>query len=79
MVDRCLCLDLTFIALRRLAVAQRLDFDALRDRTGCCTGCTMCEPYVRVMLRTGRTSLPVMSPDECAAAMRGSRRRDPDA
>lgn len=58
-VDRCVCADVTFDALA--AMARRdpgtpLDLDTLRRRTGCCAGCGLCEPYVRLMLRTGRTA-----------------------
>lgn len=61
-VDRCVCHDLTFAALKRLADTERLDFETLRARTLCCTGCTMCEPYVRLMLETGRTDFPPLPP-----------------
>lgn len=58
-VDRCVCAEVTFAALAELATGgpgPSLDLDALRRRTGCCAGCGLCEPYVRLMLRTGRTA-----------------------
>jgi bacterioferritin-associated ferredoxin len=60
-VDRCVCHEITFAALKRLADTEGLDFDGLRARTRCCTGCGLCEPYVRLMLKDGRTSFPVLT------------------
>lgn len=54
-VDRCVCHSLTFESLRAIAASRGLDFDGLKQQTGCSTGCTMCEPYVRLMLSTGQT------------------------
>jgi bacterioferritin-associated ferredoxin len=55
-VDRCVCRSLPFESLKAIAAARSLDFDGLKAATGCCTGCSLCEPYVRLMLQTGRTS-----------------------
>lgn len=63
-VTRCICHDVSFAELKRLSDKEGLGLGELRDRTGCCTGCTMCEPYVRRMLRTGETEMPLMSPAE---------------
>ena len=60
-VDRCVCWDQTFDELLRIARAGDLSFDELVDHTGCCTGCTTCEPYVKRTLRTGETVFPVLS------------------
>jgi NAD(P)H-nitrite reductase large subunit len=68
MVDRCVCAEVTFRTLLEL-YKSGVELDALKERTGCCTGCTTCEPYVRLTLKTGQTSFPVLSPRECAAAM----------
>ena len=62
MVDRCICLNVTFEELQELHRKDGLDFDALQDRTGCSTGCTMCEVYVRLMLDTGATRFAPLSP-----------------
>jgi bacterioferritin-associated ferredoxin len=40
------------------------DFDQLVKKTNCGHGCGLCLPYIRVMLRTGRTELPILTPDE---------------
>lgn len=61
-VTRCICTDQSFEDLLRTARERRMGFDELREATGCCTGCGMCEPYVRIALRTGRTDLPVIEP-----------------
>ncbi|MHC4992115.1 MAG: (2Fe-2S)-binding protein [Planctomycetota bacterium] len=57
-VDRCVCHDVTFAQMREYARQERADFDALRRRFGCGSGCGLCVPYVRAMLRTGRTRFP---------------------
>ncbi|MBL8745127.1 MAG: hypothetical protein JNK58_02090 [Phycisphaerae bacterium] len=75
MVDRCVCVDVTFAALKRLHREEALDFQGLVDRTGCCTGCAGCEPYIRLTLKTGRTCFPVLTATEAAAAMRPPGRR----
>ena len=59
-VTRCVCLGLTFDELKARAVEHGDTFEALRERTGCCTGCGACEPYVRLMLETGQTRFPVL-------------------
>ncbi len=68
-VTRCVCNCVTFQEL--IDLAQRLDpqrelseddlIEALAARTRCATGCGTCRPYIRVALRTGKASLPVMS------------------
>lgn len=63
-VDRCICRKIAFTQL--LAIAQEVgsDFDALARETQVGNGCGMCVPYIHLMLRTGRTSLPVMRPED---------------
>ncbi|MBL0926390.1 MAG: hypothetical protein IBJ11_01900 [Phycisphaerales bacterium] len=63
-VDRCVCVNVLFQELLELHREHGLGFDELVDRTGCCTGCTSCEPYVKVMLRTGKTYLPILNAEE---------------
>ncbi len=60
-------MDMTFAELGRLATSEGLDEAALTERTGVCGsggGCGTCTPYVRLMLRTGETLFPVLTPDE---------------
>lgn len=61
MVDRCVCHDVTFADLRRLAAATGHDLDRLATLTGCGTGCGCCVPYLRLMLSTGQTRFPVLA------------------
>lgn len=60
MVDRCICRNVTFAELKQLADAGIRDIDELSRRTGCGTGCGLCIPYVRVVVVSGVTELPVM-------------------
>ncbi|MEQ8315888.1 MAG: hypothetical protein RIE77_08425 [Phycisphaerales bacterium] len=60
-VERCVCFDQPFDKLLQMAREEGLTQDELSERTGCCTGCGMCKPYVRVVLTTGRTSIPLMN------------------
>lgn len=71
-VTRCICHDRSFDELKQLAASESLTLEQLKNRTGCCTGCGMCEPYVRLMLATGRTAFAVLSPVEAAEVMRAS-------
>lgn len=61
-VDRCVCHAITFQSLKAIAASRGLDFNDLRAATKCCTGCGLCEPYVKLMLRTGRTEFGVLPP-----------------
>jgi bacterioferritin-associated ferredoxin len=60
MVDRCICYNVPFSEVASLAKSGQ-SFDAISETTGCCQGCGMCEPYVRVVIATGRVSLPVLT------------------
>ncbi len=76
-VDRCVCKERSFADLRDLATREGLGFEALRSRTGCAATCGLCEPYIRLMLRTGQTSFPLLSEAEarrvCEQEERGAR------
>lgn len=63
-VDRCVCHDITFAELLRRARDAEIGFDELQQQTGCATGCALCEPYIRLALKTGRSTFPVL--DETA-------------
>lgn len=76
MVTHCLCHNVSLERLRDLARDQHLDLEGLKNLTGCCTGCGMCEPYVRLMLKTGQTAIPVLSKSRCTEIMRESTRSD---
>jgi len=68
-VNRCLCHDLSFEDLRGLAEEKGLDFEGLQTETDCSMGCGLCEPYVRLMLKTGKTEFPVLSAEEIEQVM----------
>lgn len=63
-VSRCVCYDISFEELKEQAKENNLSFDELQKATGCSTGCGMCEPYVRLMLKTGQTSFQPLPPHE---------------
>lgn len=69
MVRYCVCTDQSFAELRQIASERGLGLEQLKQATGCCGGCGTCEPYVRLMLTTGRTSFPVLSPIQCRTIM----------
>lgn len=54
----------TFRELKELAAQGAGTVEALAARTGCGTGCGLCIPYIREVLRTGKTEIPL---DACAA------------
>ncbi len=58
-VDRCVCANVTFIAMKAHVEREGGDMDSLRTLFGCGARCAMCVPYVRAMLRTGRTRFSV--------------------
>lgn len=60
-VTRCCCYDVSFRDLKDLAAATGADLTVLGLMTGCGTGCGTCRPYIRVMLKTGQTELPVLT------------------
>lgn len=68
-VDRCVCHDVSFTFLKELSRREGLDFAGLRRRTGCGSGCGLCEPYIRLMLSTGGVAVPVLSAEEVARIM----------
>jgi hypothetical protein len=56
-VDRCVCFDRPFVEL--LAVARShgiVTLEALQEETDFGLACRICNPYVRRMLRTGKTT-----------------------
>ena len=68
-VDRCVCHEVSFAELKELARSAGCTLEELRDKTNCCTGCGMCGPYVRLMLKTGQTSFEPMLPDQIEQAL----------
>ncbi|MFN0011644.1 MAG: bacterioferritin-associated ferredoxin [Phycisphaerales bacterium] len=67
-VTHCICHNVPFsrvVALR----AQGRTFEQIRQETRCCTGCTLCEPYVRLAIETGRETFPILSSGEIEAVL----------
>jgi bacterioferritin-associated ferredoxin len=62
-VSRCVCHQVTFADLQRIVLETECNFEELKSKTGCCTDCGMCEPYVRLMLKTGQTRFEPMTFD----------------
>ncbi len=60
-IDRCYCHQVLFRDLKVLAETTGAGLDQLCEQTKCGTGCGLCLPYLRVMLATGKTDLPVLS------------------
>ena len=60
-VDRCYCREITFRQLKALAERVGKDVNRLCEASGAGTSCGLCRPYIRVMLATGRTELPVLT------------------
>lgn len=71
-IDRCYCHRIPFGDIRELAEKRGADFDELCKLTHCGTSCGLCIPYIRVVLKTGRTSLPVMSAEEFSKLMKST-------
>ena len=69
-VNMCVCWEVPFSRLIDLHRSEGLSLEQLGERTGCCTGCTTCEPYVRIALATGEADLPVMDARELDAKLK---------
>lgn len=65
-VKRCVCRDMTFAELQAELPSVAGDVDALVARTGCGAACGACLPYIKLMVKTGRTEFPVMRPEDIA-------------
>jgi bacterioferritin-associated ferredoxin len=61
-VHRCVCHDIEFADLKHLADSVNLDIEGLKRASRCCSSCGMCEPYVRLMLVTGKVRFPILRP-----------------
>lgn len=68
-VTRCVCRDVSFARLLAMRDGEGLRFEDLRERTGCCTACAMCEPYVRLTLATGRAAHGPLTGEQTRRAM----------
>lgn len=72
-VNRCICRNVHFTRIADAARVAGPDLARLGEITGCGTGCGMCLPYIKRMLITGCTNVPVMTQQEIAALMKDER------
>ena len=72
-VDRCVCHQIFFADMLPMIESLKADgntdeqaiLDHLRRTTKCTTGCAMCHPYIRQMIRTHQTRfVPLSFPHE---------------
>jgi bacterioferritin-associated ferredoxin len=61
-IDRCVCFDVTFSALKAYANEHASTMDDLRAHFGCGRRCALCVPYIEMMLRTGQTEFHAPEP-----------------
>ncbi|MEM9066529.1 MAG: hypothetical protein AAGB51_13675 [Planctomycetota bacterium] len=59
-VSRCICYNKSFAELADLSEREGCGIAGIHAQTGVGARCGLCIPYIRLMLRTGKTSLPVM-------------------
>ena len=63
-VTRCICFDVTFADIMRIAQENGGNLGAAHKITGCGARCGLCVPYIRYMAQTGETEMPVMWGDD---------------
>jgi bacterioferritin-associated ferredoxin len=64
LVSGCICKSCSFDALLPRVRAHGWTLDDVMRETGCGTGCGLCRPYLRRMLRTGETAFTeLLAPD----------------
>lgn len=59
-VNRCVCFDVSFVRLKDHIEKHGGGLDEIQRTFLCGKGCGMCIPYIRRMIQTGETSMPVM-------------------
>lgn len=67
-VAHCICHNVPFSRVVQLRTLGRT-FAQIREETRCCTGCTLCEPYVRLAIETGRDTFPILSTGQIEAVL----------
>ena len=63
-IDRCICRNTSFADLLAPARAGSWSLNELVCQTGCGGQCGLCRPYLREMLRTGRTGFDHLLPPD---------------
>jgi bacterioferritin-associated ferredoxin len=55
-VDRCICHEITFAEIKRVATEKKLGrIKEIQENKIACTNCKLCVPYVELVLETGET------------------------
>lgn len=56
-VDRCICHEISFIEIKKIAEKRGYkSFEEVQNAGISSTSCKLCEPYLRAMFKTGETS-----------------------
>jgi len=59
-VDRCICHKITFSDIKKIADEKGYStIEELQKANISSTNCKLCQPYVKEMLRNGKTSFPI--------------------
>jgi bacterioferritin-associated ferredoxin len=66
LVTGCICKSLPFDSLLPQARSNGWGLDELMRETGAGTGCGLCRPYLRRMLRTGETAFTELLPPDAS-------------
>jgi bacterioferritin-associated ferredoxin len=65
LISHCICRSLAFSELLPRARAANWGLEDLMRETGAGTGCGLCRPYLRRMLRTGQTAFrELLNPED---------------
>ena len=65
MVEKCVCHDVPFKRVAAFAADRpETTLDDVREAFGCSGSCGMCRQYIRRVLATGETSIPLILPAE---------------
>lgn len=59
-IDRCICHKITFSDIKKIANEKGYStIEELQKANISSTNCKLCKPYVKEMLRSGKTSFPI--------------------
>ena len=68
MVEQCVCHEVPFTSVAAFAANRTTTtLDDIREAFGCCGSCGMCRRYIRRVLETGETSVPLILPADGAS------------
>lgn len=63
-VSSCICFRTDFTTLKQIASSTSGTLHDLHAATGCGSRCGLCIPYIRLMLLSGWTDLPPLTPED---------------